>query len=86
MYNKVKEFHTFVEQEEIDIVFMSESWERESETLQDIIKLENHDVFSNVYQRKGIGGRPALIVDKRKFDVQNLTFQSLISRSLVCKH
>ena len=73
VYNKVKEFHTFVEQEEIDIVFMSESWERESETLQDIIKLENHDVFSNVYQRKGIGGRPALIVDKRKFDVQNLT-------------
>ena len=33
MYNKVQEFHTFVEQEEVDIVLMSESWEREEKTL-----------------------------------------------------
>ena len=73
MYNKVQEFHTFVEQEDIDIVFMSESWEREEKTLHEIKNLENHEVVSNVYQRKGRGGRPAIIVNKTKFLVQNLT-------------
>ena len=73
VYNKVKEFHTFVEQEEVDLIFMSESWEREELTLQEIIKLDNHEVVSNVFQRKGKGGRPAIIVNKKNFDVQNLT-------------
>ena len=73
VYNKIEEFHTFVEQEEVDITFMSESWEREEKTLKDIIKLENHDIISNVFKRKGKGGRPALIVNTKKFMVQNLT-------------
>ena len=50
---------------------MSESWEEK--TLSDVIKLEDHDIISNVYQRKGIGGRPAIIVNKKKYIVQNLT-------------
>lgn len=78
VYNKVDEFHEFVINEEIDIVFMSESWERDNNTLKDIISLENHQVISNVHQRKGQGGRPALIVDKRKFEIKNLT-NTLIS-------
>ena len=73
MYNKVEEFHTFVEQEDVDVVFMSESWEREDKTLQQIINLENHEVVSDVHQRKGMGGRPAVIVNKTKFVVQNIT-------------
>ena len=73
VYNKVKEFHTFVEEENIDVVFMSESWEREELTLQDIITLQNHQIVSNVFQRKGRGGRPAIIANKNKFLVQNLT-------------
>ena len=73
VYNKVKEFHTFVLQKEIDVVFMSESWERENLTLQDIINLEDNTVISNVFQRKGKGGRPAIIVNNKKFLVQNLT-------------
>ena len=52
---------------------MSESWEREEKTLSEIIKLDDHQIISNVYQRKGMGGRPALIVNKKKFEVQNLT-------------
>ena len=32
IYNRIKEFQTFVEQEDIDIVFMSETWEREDKT------------------------------------------------------
>ena len=67
IYNKIKEFHTFVEQEEIDVVFMSESWEREHLQLEEIIKLKNHRIVSNVFQRQGMGGRPAIIVDENKF-------------------
>ena len=37
------------------------------------IKLEDHIVISNVYQRKEKGGRPALIVNYRKYDVEDLT-------------
>ena len=42
-------------------------------SLEDCIKLEDHIVISNVYQRKEKGGRPALIVNYRKYDVEDLT-------------
>ena len=77
IYNKVEEFHKFVVEEEIDCVFMSESWERPEQPLDKIINLPNHTVISNPHQRKGIGGRPALIINNSKFHVKNLT-QSLI--------
>ena len=73
VYNKTNEFHTFVEQEEIDLLFMSESWEREHLTLDEIIKLENHTIISNVSQRTGTGGRPAIFADHTKYEVQNIT-------------
>ena len=72
IYNKVDEFCTFVEEEEIDIVFMSESHERwyptkkgDDQTLNELIKLDDHIVISNPNQRKGKGGRPALIVNNK---------------------
>ena len=73
VYNKVDEFHEFVNEEEIDLLFMSESWERDYLTLDEIIKLDDHVVVSNVSQRKGKGGRPAIIANKNKFDIQNVT-------------
>ena len=73
IYNKCEEFHTFVKEESVDLIFLSESWERENLTLKDIIKLDNHEVISNVFQRKEMGGRPAIIVDKTKYDIQDLT-------------
>ena len=73
VYNKIKEFHSFVEQEEIYVIFMSESWEREEKTLKDIIVLQDYEIISNVFQRKGKGGRPAIVANKNKFFVQNLT-------------
>ena len=73
VYNKIDEFHTLVSELEVDLVFMSESWERESLTLDQLIDLENYKVISNVYQRTGMGGRPALIINEKKFCVQNLT-------------
>ena len=73
VYNKCDEFSTFVKEEQCDVIFISESWERENQTLDKIIKLEDHTVVSNLYQRKGVGGRPAIVANHRKFQVQNLT-------------
>ena len=73
VYTKTEEFHTFVREEEVDLLFMSESWEREHLTLDKIIKLEDHTVISNVVQRIGQGGRPAIIANHKKYHVQNLT-------------
>ena len=78
MYNKREEFVTFVEEMETDVIFISESHERPELTLDQIMtQLECHVVISNVHQRQGKGGRPALIINSRKYHVQNLT-QSVI--------
>ena len=52
---------------------MSESWEREELTLNEVIKLDDHVIISNVHQRKGVGGRPAIIANTKKYNVENLT-------------
>ena len=70
VYNKIEEFHALMEEEDIDIAFMSESWERESKTLHDITRLENYRIISNVHQRKEVGGRPALIIKNKNYIVQ----------------
>ena len=57
---------------------MSESWERLNEPLEDIIKLPDHTIISNPHQRKGTGGRPALIINHKKYTIKNLT-QKLIT-------
>ena len=64
---------------------MSESHERwyptkrgDDQTLHELISLEDHIVISNPHQRNGKGGRPALVINNKKFLVQNLT-QSVIS-------
>ena len=73
--NKTEEISTFIEEEDIDIAFISESHDRENKRLEDHIKLEDHVVISNLSQRptKEKGGRPALIVNKKKYHVENLT-------------
>ena len=73
VYNKIEEFATFVTEEEVDLVCMSESWERENLTLNKVIKIKDYTVISNVFQRKGKGGRPAIIANSRKFLIENLT-------------
>ena len=73
VYNKEDEFHNFVKEEEVDLIFLSESWEREHLPLSELIKLEDHTVISNVHQRLGMGGRPAIIANHKKFHIQNLT-------------
>ena len=73
IYNKLEEFSTFVKEEEVDLICMSESWEREDQTLDNVIKIDDFKVISNVHQRTGKGGRPAVIVNTKKFDTENLT-------------
>ena len=73
IYNKLEEFVTFVQEEEVDLICMSESWEREELTLNEVIKLDDHVIISNVHQRKGVGGRPAIIENTKKYNVEKLT-------------
>ena len=55
LYNKLSEFHTFVEQEELDCIFISESWERLDLPLTEVIKLKDFEIISNAFQRPNIG-------------------------------
>ena len=73
VYNKQDEFHTFVEEEMVDLLTMAESWERENLLLDQIVKLDDHTIISNVSQRKGKGGRPAIFANNKKFEVENVT-------------
>ena len=73
IYNKVDEFVTFVNEEDVDLVCMSESWERENLTLEKVVKIQDYKVISNVHLRCGKGGRPAIIANEKKFIVENLT-------------
>ena len=73
IYNKQKEFHTLVSELSIDLICISESWERENLTLDELIQLEDYKVISNVHQRSGKGGRPAIIANEQKYFVQNIT-------------
>ena len=63
IYNKSDEFHTLVTELEVDLITMSESWERESLPLDQLIKLDNYQVISNVHQRTGKGDRPTIIAN-----------------------
>ena len=78
IYNKDDEFTTFVKEEQVDLTCISESWEREELTLEKVIKIDGYEVISNVYQRTGKGGRPAIIVNTEKYEVENLTNTSIV--------
>ena len=71
--NKIEAFKTYMEEEEVDLAFISESHEQLDKTLVDNLHMENYQVISNVHQRRGKGGRPALVVRSDKFQIQNVT-------------
>ena len=56
IYNKVDEFCTFLKEESVDLLTMSESWEREGLQLDQIILMDDFTIISNVHQRRGTGG------------------------------
>ena len=72
IYNKCEEFPILLEQYEVDVVCMSETWERENLTLDQVLNVENFEIISNVKQREFRGGKPAILVNKDKFYVKRL--------------
>ena len=75
--NKIEEIKTFIEEEDIDVAIISESHDRENKKLEDNIQLPNHTVISNLYQRSEKGGRPAIIANKDKYTIDDLTNTSI---------
>ena len=73
VYNKLKELVTFIKEEQVHCVFISESWERPEFDLSQLINIEDYTVISNPAQRQGKGGRPALVINTKYYNVRNLT-------------
>ena len=70
LYNKTEDFKLILDQYEADVVCVSESWERDNLTLEDILQLETHQVITNEVHRECRGGKPAIIVNKEKFHIK----------------
>ena len=84
VYNKSMELVTFIKEEQVHCVFISESWERPEFDLSKLLDIEDFTVISNPHQRQGQGGRPALIINTKYYNVRNLT-NSLISIPWGCE-
>ena len=52
---------------------MSESHDRENKSLEEHFNLDGYKVISNLYQRQGKEGRPGLIVNENKYNLEDLT-------------
>ena len=76
--NKLEELKMFIDEQSIDVAFISESHDRQNKKLEDHFDLENYKVVSNIHQREGKGGRPALIVNTENYHVEDIT-NTLIS-------
>ena len=61
-----------IEQLEVDVCFMSESWDRERNGLENVIQMDGFQIVKNVLQRPGKGGKPALIIRKEKYFIKEL--------------
>ena len=57
---------------------MSESWERVDDPLSKLIDVEHYHVISNPFQRNNSGGKPALVINTKKYIVDDPN-QTLIS-------
>ena len=68
----MEDFKLIIEQYEADVICVSESWERDHFTLDQLLNIENYRIISNVKQRDFRGGKPAIIVIEEKFTIQNI--------------
>ena len=71
-YNKAGEFRVLLEEYSVDLVTVSESWERDNLPLEELLQLEKYKVITNVKQREFRGGKPAIIVNEDKYYVKPL--------------
>ena len=72
IYNRLEELSEIIEQYNISVAGISESWEREDQPLNQIIQIENFKVLTNVVQRQNRGGKPALLIDESLFLIREL--------------
>ena len=77
IYNKSEEFKTLIEQHEIDVCCISESWDRDKLTpkstpVEEILEIEGFKILKNPVQRNRRGGKPVLLVNINKFHIQEL--------------
>ena len=77
-YNCPESLALLIKEESIDVTFVSESWEREDFTLEQLLGDslgEEYQILSNPHARvQGRpGGRPAIIIRKDKYLIRNLT-------------
>ena len=72
IYNKKDEFLELLDQYSAQVITISESWERENLSLQELLQLENYKIITNVKQRDFKGGKPAIIINEEKFYVRAL--------------
>ena len=72
IYNKAEEFKTMMDQLDCSLCFMSESWDRDSLGLETVIHMDGFRVIKNVLQRKGKGGKPALIIKESNYFIKEL--------------
>ena len=61
-----------IEQLSCTLCFMSESWERPKNDLKNILEIEDFKIITNVCQREGRGGKPAIIVSEKDYYVKEL--------------
>ena len=66
IYNKQQEYRTMIEQLEVDCCFISESWDRDNQSLEQTIAMDGYQIVKNIKQRDGQGGKPALMINKSK--------------------
>ena len=66
-----------ITEEEIDVTFISESWEKQNFTLQQLLHdlQDEYEIISNPFARTDgrQGGRPAIIIKRHKYKIKNLT-------------
>ena len=72
VYNKTDDFKLLLDQYEADIVCMSESWERDNYSLEDLLQLDTYTIVTNEVHRETSGGKPAILIKKEKFHVKPL--------------
>ena len=72
IYNKKEEFSLLLEQYSADVICISESFERESLPLHQVLELENYEIISMIKRREFKGGNPVILINKDKFIVQKI--------------
>ena len=77
IYNKADDLKLLIEQYEVDVVCISESWERDNLRLKDLIQMENYKVISTVKRRDFLRGNPALIINSAKYHIKEICLEPI---------